>query len=66
MTDPSGAVVSNTRLTITSDNGAARTVTTDAQGRWSIRPRELVEPPNGHFKAKAEMAGFQDEHFQCH
>ena len=58
VTDPSGAVVSNTRLTITSDNGAARTVTTDAQGRWSI-----AGLPSGHFKAKAEMAGFQTSIF---
>ena len=58
VTDPSGAVVSNTRLTITSDNGAARTVTTDAQGRWSI-----AGLPSGHFKAKAEMAGFQSSIF---
>jgi hypothetical protein len=58
VTDSSGAVVSNTRLTITSDNGAARTVTTDAQGRWSI-----AGLPSGHFKAKAEMAGFQSSIF---
>ena len=58
VTDPSGAVVSNTRLTITSDNGAARTVTTDAHGRWSI-----AGLPSGHFKAKAEMAGFQSSIF---
>ena len=58
VTDPSGAVVSNTRLTITSDNGAARTVATDAQGRWSI-----AGLPSGHFKAKAEMAGFQTSIF---
>jgi hypothetical protein len=58
VTDPSGAVVSNTRLTITSDNGAARTVATDAQGRWSI-----AGLPSGHFKAKAEMAGFQSSIF---
>jgi hypothetical protein len=58
VTDPSGAVVSNTRLTITSDNGAARTVVTDAQGRWSI-----AGLPSGHFKAKAEMAGFQSSIF---
>ena len=58
VTDPSGAVVSNTRLTITSDNGAARTVATDAQGRWSI-----AGLASGHFKAKAEMAGFQSSIF---
>ena len=58
VTDPSGAVVSNTRLTITSDNGAARTVATDAQGRWSI-----AGLPSGHFKAQAEMAGFQSSIF---
>src|ERR1700688_4301396 len=58
VTDPSGAVVSNTRLTITSDNGAARTVATDAQGRWSI-----AGLPSGHFKVKAEMAGFQSSIF---
>jgi hypothetical protein len=52
--DPSGATVANARVTITSDNGTARTAQTDAQGRWII-----VGLPSGNFKARAEMPGFQ-------
>ncbi len=56
--DPSGAAVANARVTITSDNGAARTAQTDAQGRWI-----LAGSPSGNFKAKAEMPGFQSSIF---
>jgi hypothetical protein len=57
--DPSGAVVANARITITStDNGATRTAVADAQGRWLIGGLG-----SGNFKAKAEMPGFRTSMF---
>jgi len=56
--DPSGAAVPNARVTITSDNGAARTVQTDSQGWWVISGL-----PSGNFKAKTEMPGFRTSLF---
>jgi hypothetical protein len=56
--DPSGAAVPNARVTITSDNGAARTVQTDSQGWWIIPGM-----PSGNFKAKTEMPGFRTSIF---
>ena len=58
VTDPSGAVVPNARITITSNNGAVRTAVTDEQGRWLI-----AGMPSGNFRAKTEMAGFQTSIF---
>jgi hypothetical protein len=52
--DPSGAVVPYARVTITADNGASRSATTDAEGRWVI-----AGMPSGNFKAKTEMRGFR-------
>jgi len=55
VTDPSGAVVSNARITITaSDNSSSRSVMTDSSGRWII-----TGLPSGTYKATAEMRGFQ-------
>ncbi|HKI26014.1 MAG TPA: carboxypeptidase-like regulatory domain-containing protein [Candidatus Sulfotelmatobacter sp.] len=52
--DPSGAVVPNARVTVTStDNGSARTVITDAQGHWVAAAMQ-----SGNFKARVEMPGF--------
>ena len=56
--DSSGAAVPNARVTITSDNGAARTVQTDSQGWWIIPGM-----PSGNFKAKTEMPGFRTSIF---
>ena len=56
--DSSGAAVPNARVTITSDNGAARTVQTDSQGWWIIPGM-----PSGNFKAKTEMPGFRTSVF---
>jgi len=56
--DPSGAVVTNARITITASNGAVRTAETDAQGHWLIDG-----VPSGNFKAKAEMPGFRTSTF---
>jgi len=53
--DPSGAVVANARVTITSPaNGATRNTTTDAQGRWVV-----AGLPSGNFNARVEMPGFK-------
>ncbi len=56
--DSSGAAVPNARVTITSANGAARTVQTDSQGWWIIPGM-----PSGNFKAKTEMPGFRTSIF---
>jgi hypothetical protein len=55
VTDPSGAVVPNARVTITStNNGATRTATTDSSGRWLIGGLG-----SGNYKARTEAQGFQ-------
>jgi hypothetical protein len=52
--DPSGAVVSSARVTITSpSNGVNQTTRTDAQGRWVVGGI-----PSGNYKARVEMPGF--------
>lgn len=54
VTDPTGAVISNARITVTSsDNGTVRTATTDASGRWIMFGMQ-----SGNYKAKAEQTGF--------
>jgi hypothetical protein len=59
--DSSGAAVPNAHVTITSDNGAARTAQTDSQGWWVIPGM-----PSGNFKAKTEMPGFRTSIFNLH
>jgi len=57
--DPSGAVINNSRVTITSpDTGVTRTVTTDSQGRWVI-----AGLPSGNYKAQADAPGFKSSAF---
>ena len=57
--DPSGAVVPNARITITSsENGATRTAVTDAQGRWLVGALG-----SGNYKARTEMPGFRTSVF---
>ena len=52
--DPSGAVVPNVRVTITSTaNGGTRTAVTDADGRW-----EIAGLGSGNYRARAETPGF--------
>jgi Carboxypeptidase regulatory-like domain len=58
VTDPSGAVIPNARVTVTASNGASRTATTDSEGRWVVSGLG-----SGNFKAKAEMSGFQTSVF---
>ncbi len=58
VTDSSGAVVPNARVTITASNGGSRTATTDGQGRWIVGGLE-----SGTFKAKTEMLGFRTSSF---
>jgi hypothetical protein len=56
--DPSGAVIANARITVTSDNGSTRGAITDRQGRWLIPGL-----PSGNYQAKAEMNGFKTSVF---
>ncbi len=58
VTDPSGAVIPNARVTVTASNGASLTATTDGAGRWVVSGLG-----SGNFKAKAEMPGFQTSMF---
>ena len=51
--DPTGAVVSNARVTITPPNGGTATAVTDSQGTWLI-----AGLPTGNYKARAEAPGF--------
>ena len=53
--DPSGAVVSNARITITpSQSGGATTAVTNSQGAWLI-----AGLPSGTYRAEAEAPGFK-------
>jgi hypothetical protein len=57
--DPSGAVVSSARVTVTSpSNGVNQTVATDNQGRWVMGGIS-----SGNYKAKVEMPGFKTSVF---
>jgi len=57
--DPSGAVVANSRITITnSATGGTSTATTDSQGRWVI-----AGLPSGNYKARADATGFKSNSF---
>jgi hypothetical protein len=57
--DPTGAVIPNSRITITSqETGVARTVTTDSQGRWV-----MAGLPSGNYKAQADAPGFKSSAF---
>jgi len=54
VTDATGAVIPNVRITVTSkETGASRTVVTDSQGRWIV-----AGLPSGNYKAQAEVRGF--------
>jgi len=55
VTDASGALVANARVTITSPGtGTTRTALTDTQGRWLIGGM-----PSGNLKIQAEAPGFE-------
>jgi hypothetical protein len=55
VSDPSGAIVANARVTITSSaTGKSQTASTDSSGRWVIRGMH-----SGTFKAKVEAPGFR-------
>jgi hypothetical protein len=55
VSDPSGAMVANARVTITSSaTGKTQSVGTDSSGRWVIRGMH-----SGSFKAKVEAPGFR-------
>jgi carboxypeptidase family protein len=60
--DPSGAVVPNARVTVTSsDDGTSRAATTDSAGRWLI-----AGLPSGNYKAQAYATGFQTSAYNVH
>ena len=52
--DPTGAVVSNARITITPPTGGTATAVTNSQGTWLI-----AGLPTGNYKARAEAPGFR-------
>jgi Carboxypeptidase regulatory-like domain len=55
VTDPSGAVIPNARVTVTqSSNGATRTTVSDSAGRWVVSGLD-----SGNYKIQTEVAGFQ-------
>jgi hypothetical protein len=55
VTDPSGAVIANARVTVSSPDGKwSRTVVTDTVGRWVI-----AGIPSGSFKVQTDMRDFQ-------
>lgn len=55
VTDPSGAVISNARVNVTSPDGKwSRSTVTDGQGCWLI-----AGMPSGNFKVQTEVRGFQ-------
>ncbi|HEX6822169.1 MAG TPA: carboxypeptidase-like regulatory domain-containing protein [Candidatus Sulfotelmatobacter sp.] len=54
VSDPSGAMVANARVTITSVNGSSRSVASDSSGRFVVGGM-----PSGAFKARVEVPGFK-------
>jgi Carboxypeptidase regulatory-like domain len=59
VSDPSGAVVANAQITITSTtNGSTRMATTDSSGHFVVGGM-----PSGSFQAKVEMPGFRTSTF---
>src|SRR5215467_4757399 len=53
--DPSGAVVSSAKVTVTqAETGFVRVASSDSQGEFIV-----VELPIGHYRVEAEVAGFQ-------
>ena len=62
VTDPTGAVIANARITLTSsENGISRMAASDASGRWII-----AGLPSGIYKVKAESAGFRTIVYDVH
>ena len=58
VSDPSGAMIPNARVTIISGNGSSRSVSSDSSGRFVVGGM-----PSGAFKAKVEMPGFSTSIF---
>jgi len=56
--DPTGAVISNARVTVTSQATGSRIALTDSQGRWVV-----AGLPSGAYKAQAEASGFKTSSF---
>lgn len=58
VSDPSGAMIANARITVTSSTGANRTATTDSSGRWVA-----AGMPSGNYSARVEAEGFRSSSF---
>jgi len=55
VTDPSGAVVANAQVTVTSsDNGMSRSTLTDSNGHWTV-----LGLPSGNYKVTLDSRGFK-------
>jgi hypothetical protein len=53
--DPSGVVVANAQVTVTSsDNGMSRSTMTDSNGHWTV-----MGLPSGNYKVKLDSRGFK-------
>jgi hypothetical protein len=53
--DPSGAVVPNAQVTVTSsENGMSRSTVTDSSGHWTV-----MGLPSGNYKVKLDSRGFK-------
>jgi len=60
VTDQSGAVVSNARITVIASDGATRTAVTDSAGRWAV-----AGLPSGNIKVRADHPGFEATQFNA-
>src|ERR671924_1738511 len=55
VTDPSGSVIANVKITMTNtETGLARTITTNESGQYVVPDLHI-----GHYNVKAEAAGFK-------
>jgi hypothetical protein len=55
VTDPSGAALPNTKITVTSiESGAVKTISTNADGQYLVPDLKI-----GHYSVKAEVSGFK-------
>lgn len=58
VSDPTGAMIANAHVTITSSTGASRSAMTDSTGRWLA-----AGMASGSYKARVEASGFRSSSF---
>lgn len=58
VSDPTGAVVPNARVIVSSSDGALKMATTDSSGHWTVYGQN-----SGSYRAKVETPGFRTEMF---